>query len=76
MNHTDWAACPDAERIAGKVSGAWLVKGSRVRVEDLLLNAEDLTAEQIVAEVYPSLPLDQVKRVIAFARHGIHATSA
>ena len=63
----DWSDCPDAERIPGKVSGAWLVKGTRIRVEDILANAAGMTPERVVAEVYPSLPLDRARRVIAFA---------
>jgi uncharacterized protein (DUF433 family) len=72
----DWNLCPDVERIPGKVSGRWLVKGTRVPVDDLLANAVDQTPEQIVAEVYPSLPLDRVRRVIAFARSAVDAHSA
>jgi uncharacterized protein (DUF433 family) len=41
----------------------------------ILENAEDLTPEEIVAEVYPSLSLDTVRRVIAFAK-GVHAPSS
>jgi uncharacterized protein (DUF433 family) len=63
----DWNGCDDVERIPGKVSGAWLVKGSRIRVEDVLANAAGMTPERVVAEVYPSLPLDRARRVIAFA---------
>ena len=64
-----WEDCPEVERIPGKVSGAWLVKGSRVPVWAVLENAEDLTPEEIVAEVYPNLTLDTVRRVIAFAKN-------
>jgi len=63
----DWSDCPDAERVDGKVSGAWLVVGTRIPVDAVLINAEDYTAEQIVAEIYPSLPLDRARRIIAYA---------
>ena len=69
-----WEDCPDVERIPGKVSGAWLVKGTRVPVWAILEDADDLTPEEIVAEVYPNLSLDTVRRVIAFAK-GAHAPS-
>jgi uncharacterized protein (DUF433 family) len=65
----DWNGCDDVERIPGKVSGACLVKGTRIRVEDVLANAAGMTPERVVAEVYPSLPLDRARRVIAFAEH-------
>lgn len=68
-----WKDCPDVERIPGKVSGRWLMKGTRIPVQAVLDNAEDFTPEQIVAEIYPSLTLDRVKRVIAFAREEAHA---
>jgi hypothetical protein len=29
--------------------------------------------EEIVAEIYPSLPLDRARRIIAFARQGADA---
>ena len=72
----EWANCPDVERTADTVSGHWRLKGTRIPVEDLLANAEDQTPEQIKAEVYPSLPLDRIRRVIAFARQGAHAAPA
>jgi len=70
----DWAACPDVERIPGKVSGAWLVVGTRIPVDAVLDNAEDgYTAEAIVAEIYPSLPLDRAKCILAYARERARA---
>jgi len=69
----DWSTCPDAERIPGKVSGAWLVVGTRIPVDAVLINAEDYTAEEIVAEIYPSLSLDRVQRLIAYAAEMAYA---
>jgi len=37
----DWSKCPDVERTAGKVSGAWVVKGTRVPVQAVVDNAKD-----------------------------------
>jgi uncharacterized protein (DUF433 family) len=70
----DWSACEDAERITGKVSGAWLVKGTRIPVQAVLDNAEDgYSAEQIAAEIYEGLPVDRARRIIEFARrHAPH----
>jgi len=70
----DWSECPDVESVPGKVSGAWIVRGTRIPVQAVLDNAADYTPEQIVAEIYPSLPLDRARRVIAFAR--AHAPAA
>ena len=72
--HIDWSACPDAERNPEKLSGAWVVVGTRIPVDAVLDNAEDgYSAEAIVAEIYPSLPLDRAKRILAYARDRANA---
>ena len=64
----DWSACPDVERIQGKVSRQWLVKGTRIPAQAVQDNAGDgFTPQQIVDEIYPSLPLDRAERIVAFA---------
>lgn len=72
----DWTGCPEVGRIPGKVSGAWLVKGTRIRADDVIANAADFTPEQIVAEIYPSLPLDRVRRIVSYARSRANEPSA
>ncbi|MGH7037054.1 MAG: DUF433 domain-containing protein [Stellaceae bacterium] len=72
----DWSHCPDVERIPGKVSGRWLMRGTRIPVDDVLLNARDLTPEQIVTEVYEGLGIEPVRRVIAYARERANASVA
>ena len=64
----DWKDCPDVERIPGKVSGAWLVKGSRVPVWAVLENADDFTPEEIATEIFEGLPVETVRRVVEFAK--------
>ncbi len=51
------------------MSGAPVVRGTRVLAQAVVDNAEDgYTAEQIVKDIYPSLPLEPARRIIAFAR--------
>ncbi len=65
----DWKLCPDVESNADVMSGAFVVKGTRVPVQAVLDNAEDgYTAEQIAADIYHGLPVEPTRRVIAFAR--------
>ena len=65
---TDWSRCPDAESIPGKVTGAWCVKGHRVRCQDIIDNAEaGCSAEEIATEIF-ELPLERVRGVLRFAR--------
>jgi uncharacterized protein (DUF433 family) len=36
----DWTSCAAIETVPGKLSGAPVIKGTRVRPEDLLINRE------------------------------------
>lgn len=67
----DWSKCPDAESVPDRCSGAWVVKRTRIPVQAILDNAEDCTPEEIAGpDIYPDLPLDLVRRVLAFAAAG------
>ena len=69
----DWSECKDVERIPGKVSGAWLVKGTRLSVDAILANAGDYTPEEIATEIFQGITPEVARRVIAFARqHAPH----
>ena len=37
----DWSSCPDVEHEPGRVSGAWVFRGTRVPVSALFENLED-----------------------------------
>ncbi|GAC1333593.1 MAG: hypothetical protein NVSMB26_14960 [Beijerinckiaceae bacterium] len=65
----NWSECPDVEQIAGKVSGRWVVRGTRIPVEAVIDNAADgFAPEEIASEIYHGLPVERARRVIAFAR--------
>ena len=69
----DWSHCPDVERIPGKVSGAWLVKGTRLPVEAILLHADEYAPEEIAADLFQGITPEIVRRILAFAE--AHASS-
>jgi uncharacterized protein (DUF433 family) len=72
----DWSRCADVESKPDVMSGAFVVRGTRVLAQAVIDNANDgYTAEQIVTEIYPSLPVEPARRVIAFARR-THAAAA
>ena len=58
-----WLDCKVIEQIPGKVSGAPVIKGSRVRPEDLLNNL-DLSEEEIAASF--NLRREDVHEVLDF----------
>jgi len=73
----DWKHCPDVESKPDVMSGAFVVKGTRVPVSAVLDNAGDgYTAEQIAAEIYHGLLVEPTRRVIEFARRASFATPA
>ena len=67
----NWSPCPDVESIPGKVSGAWVVKGTRVPADALVVNARGgYSPEEIVEEIFPTVPLEAARRILMFA--GLH----
>ena len=69
-NPIDWAKCKDVEREPARVGGAGGVRGSRVQADAIVENAmAGCTAEEIAGpEIFPSIPLAVVQRVLRFAR--------
>ncbi|MGD0102948.1 MAG: DUF433 domain-containing protein [Rhodopila sp.] len=65
----DWSNCPDVERTPGKVSGQWVIVGTRILADGVIANAKDgYSAEEIAEEIFLGLPVDRARRVIAYAR--------
>ena len=74
MADIDWSDCPDVERISGKVSGRWIVKGTRILADGVIDNVEaGVTIEELVADVFPNLDVERARRIVAYARqHAPH----
>jgi len=62
----DWSQCPAAER-AGKVSGAWVFRGTRVPIKALFDNLEDGARVDDFLEWFPGVTRQQVEAVLEFA---------
>lgn len=60
----DWSQCHAVERQSGKVSGAWLFKGTRVPVKALFENLEDGARVEDFLEWFPGVTRDQVEAVL------------
>lgn len=61
----DWSQCPVLESVPGKVSGAWVFRGTRVPVSAILKNLKDLSIDEVIQE-FPSVTRDQVRTVLEF----------
>ena len=55
------------ERVPGKVSGAWLFRGTRVPVRALFENLEDGATVDEFLEWFPGVARRQVEEVLDFA---------
>ena len=69
----DWSQCTAVESVPGKVSGAWVFRGTRIPVAAIFENLEDgLTVNEIV-EMSDGLTQEQVKAVLDFAAQSLSA---
>ena len=72
MASLDWSRCSSVESVPGKVSGAWLFKGTRTPVATIFENLEDgMTIDEVV-EQFP-VTREQVKAVLEFAARSLDA---
>ena len=68
----DWSHCPAVESIPGKVSGAWVFRGTRTPVSVVFENLEDgMTIEELI-EQFP-VTREQVKAVLEFTARSLDA---
>lgn len=59
-----WNTCSAVERDAGKVSGAWLFRGTRVPVASLFENLRDGASIEQFLEWFPGVERWQVETVL------------
>jgi uncharacterized protein (DUF433 family) len=67
----DWSQCPAVESVPGKLSGAWVLKGSRMPVSAIFENLEEGASIDDIMQWYEGLDRAQVKAVIAFAARSL-----
>ncbi len=71
----DWSRCTAVESVPGKVSGAWVFRGTRIPVAAVFENLEDgLTIDQVAA-LYDGLTREQVKAVLEFTAQSLETPS-
>src|SRR5271166_2280293 len=69
----DWSKCAAVESIPGKLSGAWVFRGTRIPVSAVFENLEDgLTIDEIV-KMFDGLSKDLVVSVLEFAAQSLDA---
>ena len=76
MANLDWAQCSAVESIPGKVSGAWVLKGTRMPVSAIFENLEAGANLDDIMQWYDGLDRDQVRAVIEFAARSLDKAPA
>jgi uncharacterized protein (DUF433 family) len=73
MAALDWSQCPAVESIPGKVSGAWVFKGTRLPVATVIENLEDLSIDEVVEQF--DVTREQVMAVLEFVAQSLRASN-
>ena len=76
MAALDWSQCSAVESVPGKVSGAWVLKGTRMPVSAIFGNLEAGANLDDIMEWYDGLDRGQVKAVIEFGGHSLNKAPA
>jgi uncharacterized protein (DUF433 family) len=71
MASLDWSQCDAVESVPGKVSGAWVLKGTRMPVSAIFENIAAGASIDDLMEWFDGLDRDQVKAVIEFAARSL-----
>jgi uncharacterized protein (DUF433 family) len=67
----DWSQCPAVESIPGKVSGAWVLRGTCMSVSVIFENLEPGANLDDIMNWFEGLDRNQVKAVIEFAARSL-----
>ena len=71
MAALDWFQCQAVESIPGKVSGAWVFKGTRLPVATIIENLEDLSVDEIIEQF--DVTRAQVEAVLEFVAESLRS---
>jgi uncharacterized protein (DUF433 family) len=72
MAGLDWSQCPAVESVPGKVSGAWVFRGTRMPVVTVFENLQDgMTIDEIMEQF--DVTREQVTAVLDFAARSLEA---
>jgi len=67
----NWSECSAVDRAPGKVSGAWLFKGTRVPVKALFENLESGATVENFLEWFPGVSREQIEAVLDHAQRSL-----
>jgi uncharacterized protein (DUF433 family) len=71
MAALDWSQCAAVESVPGKVSGAWVLRGTRMPVATIFENLEAGASLDDILSWFDGLDREQVRAVIDFAARSL-----
>ncbi len=71
----DWSQCAAVESVPGKLSGAWVLRGTRLPVATIFENLEAGASLDDILRWFDGLDRDQVKAVIEFAARSLETSA-
>ena len=74
MPALDWSQCSAVESIPGKVSGAWVLKGTRMPVSVIFDNLAAGANIDDIMDWFEGLDRSQVEAVVEFAARSLSIT--
>ena len=71
----DWSQCVAVESVPGKVSGAWVFRGTRIPVSAVFENLEDGLRIDEIVQMFEGLSRGQVEAVLDFTVQSLEPSS-
>ena len=71
----DWSQCPAVESVPGKVSGAWVFRGTRMTVATVFENLEAGASIGDIMEWF-DLTREQITEVLNFAARSLEVSGS
>jgi uncharacterized protein (DUF433 family) len=75
MANLDWSQCDAVESIPGKVSGAWVLKGTRMPVQTVFANLEAGMSIHEITEVF-DVKAEEIEAVVHFVTKSLEKEPA
>jgi uncharacterized protein (DUF433 family) len=70
MTNLDWSQCSAVESVPGKLSGAWVFRGTRMPVQTVFENLEAGLSVEEITDIFDVTP-EEVKAVLHFASESL-----
>jgi uncharacterized protein (DUF433 family) len=75
MANLDWSQCDAVESVPGKVSGAWVFKGTRMPVQTVFANLEAGMSVKETTEVF-DVKAEEIEAVVNFVTKSLEKEPA